>query len=558
MPLLFIHTFIFALIPPLLHALNVRAPTSPITVPLSGGLLHTSGFYFNATVGAQSLTLQVDTSYSSLIVPRKGCVGCRVGDRRYDPKKSASVVTCTDPRCQLKTSTCPKDACFGCSSDNRCCTSDAPNCAFNMFYGDGSSGNGTLFEDDLVIDGRKARILFGAMHEESHNFELPYADGVLGLAMKEGACHPTCIPPAMDAFTNGTGIKNVFTMCVSRFGGTLVLGDAARSLANHEYQYMDLDAVTADKKYIVPAQSEWKIGDRVLSVPGITQAMWTVGTSDIGVSKTTFLALITHLNEHYCHIDGLCTMTSWFRPQRCEVLEDEIVAQMPNITMGLSKGVSITLTPDDYLIKYRVLDGKMTRCVAFIATDGLAGHGIGLLLGATVMRRYAVVFDREKKRIGIASANQDKCGPINGTIQGMPGGRPDPEEQILTADAPKVPGVEDIRNDTNLGKTLMASEKCRAETTCSGCAKLEECAYGYQTGRCVIISEGGKRPYPYCSGIGCACFAVGVSGWYVGIGIGVGIVGGIVAIMGLVWRKRRRGTQYQMVEQYEEQDLETF
>lgn len=396
------------------------------------------------------------------------------------------------------------------------------------------------------------------MHEESHNFELPYADGVFGLAFEESACHPACIPPVMDTFVNKTGIQNIFTICVSRFGGTLVLGAADDSLATNSYQYVELDAVTGNSHFVTPAQSEWKVGERTLSVPGITLAVWSMGTSDIAVSKSTFLALVQHLTTHYCHIDGLCSMSSWFRPQVCSTLADEVAAQMPNITIGLSKGVSITLFPEDYLIKYRVMNGNMTRCVAFIATDQLAKKGVGLLLGSTVMRRYAVVYDRERKRIGVAPARSEKCGPTEGTLEGMPSAGSDPNKPALTADSPAVPGSDTVHNDTDIGKRLLEAEKCRAQTTCSECAAMSACAYGYKTGRCVVAEEAGKKPYPWCSGVLCACFATGGSGWYVGVVVGVLIVAAVGGVLGLAIRKRQRRRQYEMVQQYEEQDLETF
>lgn len=541
------------------HKVETRV-LAPQKIPLTGGLLHASGFYFNATVGGQRLTLQVDTSYSSLIVPRKGCVGCRVGDRRYDPSKSPTsrVVGCSDPRCEAPLNQCKSQGCYKCSPEGHCCVEGTSNCAFNMFYGDGSSGNGTLYTDKLAIGSLQANVLLGAMHAESHYFELPYADGVFGLAFQKGACHPACIPPVMDTIVDETGLANVFTMCVSRYGGTLVLGAADRSLAKHDFQYVEVEQSEDENRFIVPAQSEWKVGQRTISVPAITQAMWSAGTSDIGVSKATFLALLGHLMEHFCHIDGLCSMTSWFRPQRCAAIPDESVAQMPNITMGLTRGLSITLTPDDYLLKYRVIDGKQTRCVAFVATDSLSRKGIGLLLGTTVMRRYAVVYDRKAKRVGLAPANPDNCGPKTGSDQGLPGSTDGGDAPIITADSPQAPTDDGVGAGTQTGEQLLNAEKCRAEKTCSGCAALRNCSYGYKTGRCVPVGEAGKMPYPYCTGGFCACFATGQSGWYVGVMAGVflgGLLGGVIF---LFCRKRQRRNQYQMVEPYEEQDLETF
>ncbi|CDF40549.1 unnamed protein product [Chondrus crispus] len=530
------------------------------SIALSGGLFHTSGFFFNASVGGQPLRLNLDLSYSSLIIPRKGCVGCRVGDNLYDPalSPSATRVACDDARCAAHTDVCHNNMCFACSRSGSCCVEGAPDCAFNMLYGDGSSGNGTMYQDSLHVAGLDATISFGAMHQESHNFELPYADGVLGLAFQKAACHPTCIPPVMDALVNQTGIDNVFTLCVSRFGGTLVLGAADEGLARAAYHYLDLSPDADDTRFIVPAQSEWKVNDRSLSVPSITAAMLSTGSASIGVSKETLIALISHVREHFCHIDGICSMTSWFRPQSCSYIPDESLRQMPNITMGLSREVSITLQPEDYLIQYRVIKGKMHRCVAFIATEGLAQKGVGLLLGATVMRRYAVVFDRGQKRVGFAPANDEVCGPKTGSDSGLPAYKTGGNESILTADSPGVQGAVPVRNDTEVGKHLLQAERCRAEETCSGCASQSDCSFGYQTGLCVPLDEAGSIPYPYCKGSFCACIAVGPSGWYVGVAIGTLLATAIVSAIVFVFRKRQQNNRYQMVQSYEEQDLETF
>lgn len=541
------------------HPEHSNSSSPAVKIPLSGGLLHVSGFYLNATVGKQVLNLMVSTSYSSLIVPRKGCVGCRIGDRRYDPQASkATVIPCDHKNCALDAAQCDAKTCFNCNSKGNCCVEKSNNCAFNMFYGDGSSGNGTLIQDTLSIGSLSAKVLLGAMHAESHNFELPYADGVIGLAFQKGACHPNCIPPVMDTIAEQTGIHNIFTMCVTRFGGTLVLGKADTGLATRPYQYMKIQDTASYERFVIPAQSEWNVGDKSVSVPGVTAAMLSAGTSNIGVSKTTFLALLQHMMEHYCHVPGLCSMTSWFRPQRCAAIPDEAITQMPNITMGLARGISITLTPEDYIIKYRVIDGEQHRCVAFIASDSLAEKGIGLLLGTTIMRRYAIVYDRDERQVGIAPAKSGQCGPLTGSDNGLPGSaetRGNPG-QVLTADAPKV--EQKPEGSAALEQELFAAESCRAEKTCSGCARLSNCSYGYQTGRCVPIDEATSRPYPYCSGSFCACFAVEASGWYVGIAIGLLVGIALVSTVVIIYRKRRRRQQYQMVQPYEEQDLETF
>lgn len=90
----------------------LRAKTAqPQKIPLSSGLLHASGFHFNTSAGGQNFTLQVDTTYSFLVVPTNGCEGCRVGDRRYDPtkSKSAKVIPYGAKECQGKSQ---EEPCF--------------------------------------------------------------------------------------------------------------------------------------------------------------------------------------------------------------------------------------------------------------------------------------------------------------------------------------------------------------------------------------------------------------------------------------------------------------
>lgn len=530
------------------------------TLPLGGGLLHTSGFYTEAKVGGQVMHLQIDTTYSSLIVPKVGCLGCRVGDRRYDPGKSeaAVAVPCKDDRCEE--GSCKKGCGGKCGPGARCCTTDDQYCAVDMLYNDGSSGNGTMYEDVLEMGDLKATVLLGAMEKETHTFELPYVDGVIGMAFQKGACHPSCVPPVMDVLANETGIGNVFTMCVSLYGGTLTLGVADRALATKPFQYVDLVDVAAKNRYMLPATGEWKVGERHLSVPGVTKAMLSTGIGSIGMGKSTFMDLLQHFTDHYCHVPGLCSMTSWFRPQSCIPLKDETVALMPNITIGLTRATSVILTPDDYLVRYRVVKGEQIRCVAILTSDSMAAKGIGLLLGSTIMRRYAVVYDRSEMRIGFAPADESKCGPLNGSDIGLMGsiGKTPDANSVLTADSPVAEGTSGIEADTPIGAALLEAEMCRAEKTCNGCAQNSACSFGYEIGRCVPRKDAKMMPYPYCAGVFCACFAVGKSGWYIGILLGVCISCTIIAVAMLVHRKRKRQARYQEVQPFDEQDIETF
>lgn len=59
-----------------------------VTIPLSGGVMHPAGFYFDAEIGGQNVKLQLDSSYASIIVPHSKCVGCRLGIGVTTPRRA--------------------------------------------------------------------------------------------------------------------------------------------------------------------------------------------------------------------------------------------------------------------------------------------------------------------------------------------------------------------------------------------------------------------------------------------------------------------------------------
>lgn len=477
-----------------------------------------------------------------------------------------------DPVCTSTVTSSSRSRCFNCTPRGRCC-SHLPDltssCAFNVVYGDSSSGNGTVYTDNLAIGNFNisnngmidTNVLFGSMHEESHNFEMPYADGVFGLAFRNGSCKPTCFPTLMDQITNSTSLPNIFTLCVSRYGGTLVLGEASTKLTkpNEEFSYVDVVDDYKENRFIIPAVPKWQVNDKSIDMPGITKAMWTAGFSNVGLSKTSFLALLEHLMKYYCDIPGLCSTSSWFRPQHCTPITDEVLQKLPNITIPFTQRVNIILTPEDYLLPYRIVHGKQYRCVAFIIADHLASRGIGLLLGSSVFRRYAVAFDRNSKRVGVApAAGSPICGPATGNDEGL-ASSPGNAGNVLTADAPAAPPITYDEYGINEEEdTNKREEECRAIEGCSSCAKNSNCSYGYETGRCVPLLDASMRPYPYCQGSFCACFAIGKGGWYFGIGLGVLLCLALVIASLMIWKKRQQQNFYRSVNAFEEQDLETF
>lgn len=323
----------------------------------------------------------------------------------------------------------------------------------------------------------------------------------------------------MDTVVKKTVLPDIFTICVTPFGGTLVLGDADNALADGPYYYVDFAEDERENRFIKTVMPVVKIGERDINLPDVTKAMGTVGLSGIVHSKNSFLFILEDLNKFYCNITGLCSYKSWFRPQSFAPLADEILSAMPNLTITLTTRVSITITPKDYFLPYRTLEGKLQRFVAFLATDSLAGKIYDVNLGTTVMRRYDVAHDRKGSRVAFAIAKiGGVCGPGSVSAEGLPA-VPGSVGTVLTVNAPAAASSPVLK--TNTQQLFTETEIYGAEKLCGGCAKQPNCSYSYETGRYVRREDARGQPYPYFSRSFCACMAVGPSGCYVGIFIGV-------------------------------------
>jgi Eukaryotic aspartyl protease len=534
---------------------------APQRIELKGGLLHYSGYYAAARVGGQELKLQIDFSQGAITVPAEGCTSCRLGDHRYHPKQSANslAVLCDDPRCGQNK--CDRARCPSCSAGGACCapSSDKPaTCAFDVILADKSSANGTMYEDMLELNGITVpTALFGAMYEESRRFEMPYVDGAMGMAFGPHNCYPKCAPDAMDAVSAATGLPNVFTMCVNRYGGTLVIGSSADALAVEPFRYVDMLNTSADGYFHVRAEGFGKVGTQEVELPEIANAIWSSATTSIVVGKTTFLAILEKVMAYTCDVPGLCSPQSWFRPSRCHHLSDSDVAKMPQLTFYLSGLTEIVLEPEDYLILYKESDDKPIRCVAFIVADLLSKRGVGLMLGSTVMSRYAVAFDRDNRRVGIARANRTQCGPSTGSEHGkqaVGGVMTNPADiPVLTADTPA-----SNASGFSVPADLEQSAQCRAIGSCNACAAATNCSYRYTDGKCVHLPTSGSSPYPYCRGQWCMCFAVSATGWYLGIVIGALLALVVFSCCVCAYKLRRQKIRYQEVVPYAENEVETF
>lgn len=276
--------------------------------------MHTSGFFTHVQVGGQHFHLQVDTSQGAMTVPGSSCPSCRIGDRRYNVSKSTAgghAVGCGDDQCR------PQYVCEGggtgecpvCGSHGRCCVPNRPfasaqlglggmppggaSCAYNLKFSEKMDGNGTMYSDSLKIgDVSVPKVLFGVMREETESFEMAYVDGMLGLGFNEKNCFPTCIPAIMDYWSNATGLPNMFTMCVGKYGGALTLGSADQALAMGPFKFLKLLDVQRGNHFVSEVQRYGKVGDVKIELPELAVGVWSSATTSVVVGKSTFMAIM--------------------------------------------------------------------------------------------------------------------------------------------------------------------------------------------------------------------------------------------------------------------------
>jgi hypothetical protein len=95
----------------------------------------------------------------------------------------------------------------------------------------------------------------------------------------------------------------------------------------------------------------------------------------------------------------------------CVDLADTDVDAYPSLSMNLDNGLSLDMSPRDYILQGSPVATKPGQWCLGIRDGGSAG-GSGFIIGDTTMRNYYLVFDLGAKRIGWGKVNKDTCGSI--------------------------------------------------------------------------------------------------------------------------------------------------
>eukprot|EP00188_Purpureofilum_apyrenoidigerum_P000338 Plantae.Rhodophyta-Purpureofilum_apyrenoidigerum.ctg11420.p1 GENE.Plantae.Rhodophyta-Purpureofilum_apyrenoidigerum.ctg11420~~Plantae.Rhodophyta-Purpureofilum_apyrenoidigerum.ctg11420.p1 ORF type:complete len:443 (-),score=39.37 Plantae.Rhodophyta-Purpureofilum_apyrenoidigerum.ctg11420:38-1366(-) len=357
-------------------------------VEISGGITSLGMYYTYIQVGGQQVDLQIDTGSSTMALPRADCTNCRRGDHRYNPESSKGTpreILCHDSECR---------AAYGACTGN--------SCRFSLAYADKSGANGVLMCDSIDWgDIKNINGCFGAITDDSENFEREGVDGILGLADKSLACNPSCIEPIFDVAVRDNKVaEDAFTICLDDEGGSLTLGGADSSVFQGDISYQRMIDSSFYSIFLSERADAIKVGDELIPTSLRTLIVDT-GTTLLTVPRSVFEEMKRIFTTKYCEVPELCGPHSWFNSGLCvnfdaDAEDDILDNQLPKITFELESGFVIELTGRDYLVKYEH-GGKHYRCLGMMYLSTASEF----LFGNTFMLKYSTVYDREKKRLGI-------------------------------------------------------------------------------------------------------------------------------------------------------------
>ncbi|XP_030369456.1 aspartic proteinase oryzasin-1-like [Scaptodrosophila lebanonensis] len=257
--------------------------------------------------------------------------------------------------------------------------------SFLLRYGAGTV-SGFLSQDTLNVGGvQLPNLVFGeVVYHQQEIFASVTFDGIVGLGMDRIAWHNTT--PFLTQLCQQQLLPScIFSVFLRREegevqGGELILGGIDTSRFTGALQYVPL----SDTGYWQFEMDGVYVGQR--KIAGTVSTIVDTGTSLMLVPISFYQTLVSTIDPH-----GLSSSLA----QAC------VFEKLPDIVLVIG-GVKFVLSPTDYLLEKQTKSGRMI-CVSGIIPIDLSYW----VLGDVFLGRYYSVYDREKLRIGFATAVQD-------------------------------------------------------------------------------------------------------------------------------------------------------
>ncbi|KAK8797081.1 hypothetical protein WA158_004291 [Blastocystis sp. Blastoise] len=379
---------------------------------LSGNIVH-GLYYIDITVGSQKnpakMFLELANGVSYLNA--KTCSGCsHASSNPYDMNNSTTMVPISCGSSLCTPNTCTTSDCAGdChASTNACCAKNNKSlCGFSFGTISQHSAYGSMIQENIMIQtttGWSPSFPIYVGYLESAYGSIDSSDGLLGLSYQK-FCNPSCFDNYFDSMIkNINGTKSMFTICFGNTKGVLSYGGIDEDLYTGNITWID---IFLDGYYTLEV-NDFRINGK--SEPLYT--LFDIGTTLILLQTDLFNSIKNYFQTNYCHLPYVCDKPNIFSD---ECLDDPPSSEWPTLDIYLN-GVYLSLSPEVYFLKYTE---NNTNYYCFGIRD-IGHHGLDAnVFGATMMRAFTTIFDKEHDRIGIATPTSachlDVLGSIHKT-----------------------------------------------------------------------------------------------------------------------------------------------
>ncbi|TMW64926.1 hypothetical protein Poli38472_009093 [Pythium oligandrum] len=409
-------------------------------VPLGVGYgTHYTELYLGLPV--QRASMIVDTGSHLTALPCTSCHGCgEHTDPLFDLAKSktAKYMTCKE-----------YSSCNACT-ENRC--------HIRQSYTEGSMWSAIVVEDltwlggfsskraNAIVEHYGVRFPFGCQVQETGLFITQKENGIIGF----GRDKATLMTYMLKA---GRIEHDIFTMCFSPTGGSLVLGGV--DLTHHKTQIAYSPLVSHNSGYYPVQVKKILVGDKPVDV---TENQINSGKGVIVDSGTTDTFFVSGGSRSFNHLfSKLAGMD--YSERRMDLSAKEL-AKLPNITIILAgangeEDIALVVPATKYLSKAD--DGSYYGNFHFTERSG----GV---LGASTMVGYDVIFDTEGNRVGFAESDCD-------ALKGRKYSEDDTELLPKKPDGPVLSPIDELGSSSSSGSgslaLIAASNKDNQSTTSS-------------------------------------------------------------------------------------------
>ncbi|XP_072317167.1 beta-secretase 2 [Eucyclogobius newberryi] len=258
----------------------------------------------------------------------------------------------------------------------------------------------------------------------SESFFLPGINwqGILGLAYPTLARPDSSVEPFFNSVVKQRGIPDVFSlqMCGAGLsasssaqpgGGSLIMGGIEPTLYRGAMWYTSI----IEEWYYQVEVLKLEVGDHNLDLDckeyNMDKAIVDSGTTLLRLPANVFTAVVQAITQSSL-IQDFSTGFWDGTKLACWMKGETPWRFFPNLSIYLratntSQSFRITILPQLYIQPVTDVDGTLD-CFRF----GVSSSANGLVIGATVMEGFYVVFDRAQKRLGFALSNCAVSGGV--------------------------------------------------------------------------------------------------------------------------------------------------